>query len=71
MKSNKPIFKNTGELAEVLDTLRKTSPKKRKDLPKLKDTTSLFDLFQRPSGGQKQGRGRRPCEAKQAALRSR
>ena len=46
MQSNKPIFKNTGELADALDTLRKMSPKKRKDLPKLKDTMSLFDLFE-------------------------
>ena len=46
MKSNNPIFKNTAELADVLATLRKTSPNKRKDLPKLKDTTSLFDLFE-------------------------
>lgn len=46
MNSNKPVFKNTEELTEVLNTLSKTSAKKRKDLPKLKDTMSLFDLFQ-------------------------
>lgn len=41
-----PAFPSAGELAEAYRTLRRSSPAARKSIPRLRDATSLFDVFE-------------------------